>query len=273
MTEAQSNPEDKKVLFKNDRMLVCGMFAFYGICILSLIIATFLWLDRRAKAISANTTSTAVVVATEQANAAATSAAHATELAKYDFIDHFDNNNNRIWLTGPQNDDYWVGKITIEGGVYLWEVLEVKKTFIEWAEFPRVQTPKDFDVYVDTKFLESKSKQVCSGIIFRKSIYGWKYGEYLFTICNNSFFYVSYQDEKGWQNISKWQYDSKIQPANWNRIEISAQGNHFKFWINNEMVYEMSDDRLKEGNLALFIELSDKNPAKVEFDNFGYQRR
>jgi hypothetical protein len=34
----------------------------------------------------------------------------------------------------------------------------------------------------------------------------------------------------------------------------------------------MEDDRLEAGGLALVIELNEKAPAKVLFDNFGFQR-
>src|SRR5258706_3649640 len=134
----------RKSFLQNDRMLVCSMLIFYGLCFFGAIAAVFWGLNRREQTISTNATSTAGVIATQQANATGTAIVRATEQANYGFIDRFDKNNN-FWLTGPQNNDYWVGKATIKDGTYLWDVINVKKTFIYWSDFYRNQTTKDFD--------------------------------------------------------------------------------------------------------------------------------
>lgn len=262
--------ETKKGFFQNDPLLVCSMFAFYGICIVGAIALVFWGLFRREQTISVNSTATAVKSATEQANTTATAAARTTEQAQYKNIDHFDTNANH-WLTGPQNNDYWIGTTNIKDGIYLWDITEVKQTFIYWADYSPGKSVEDFDVYVDSQIQESKSNKVCTGIIFRRSSKGWDQGGYTFTVCNSAFFDFSYHDEKGWQNLSEWKYSPVIQPADWNRIEVSARGGHFTFSINNSMVLEMTDDKQSIGDLALFVEIDDKNPAKVSFDNFGFQ--
>jgi hypothetical protein len=267
----ESQAETKKGFLRNDRKLVCSMLVLYGFCILGLIAATVWGLDRRSRKIAADATSTADALATQQANTTATAVAHAKELEEYEFIERFDMNVND-WLVGPQNNEYWIGTTAIADGVYLWDVTEVKKTFIGWADFSRDRVLTDFDVYVDFKILEGKRNQVCSGLIFRRSSKGWDHGGYSFTVCNSNFFQVSYH-QKDWENISDWTYSPIIQPSDWNRIEVSARGDHFTFVINNEVVFEMTDDRRKVGDLALFVQLNDQNPAKVSFDNFGLQSR
>jgi hypothetical protein len=269
--DQQMSVEEKKSFLKNDRLLVCSMLTFYAVCILGLIAVTFWGLDRRNKQSAANATSTANAIATQQVNATATAIAHAKKLEDYKFIDRFDTNVND-WMTGYQDNEYWVGEATIRDGVYLWDVMEVKKTFIYWAGYSQDKTFKDFDVYVDLKILEAETDQVCGGLIYRKSSKGWDHGGYAFKVCNSAFFKVSYHADD-WQSISEWRYSPAIRPIDWNRIEVNARGDHFTFLVNNVVVFETTDDRLKEGKIALFVELNDQNPAKVSFDNFGLQPR
>lgn len=264
--------EEKKSFLHNDRLLVCSMLAFYGVCILGLVGATIWGLDRRSKTISANATSTAFAVATRQAKATATAAAHATDQAKYAVIDRFDTNKNG-WLVGHEENKYWSGDITIRDGIYRWNVEEVKETFVYWTTFFTNETIRDFDVYVDTRVAEGEPGEVCSAILFRKSPDDLKKGgHYYYALCNDShveIYYYSNQD--GWENIASIAYHSPLKE--WNRMEISARGSHFIFRINGETIYEMDDDRRKTGDIALAIELKKKISASILFDNFGFQSR
>lgn len=123
------------------------------------------------------------------------------------------------------------------------------------------------------KFVDGPLGDVCGGLVFRKSTKGWDNGAFIFTICNDSSFKVEYHGENGWEYVSNWEDNDVIRRSDWNRIEISARGNDFIFTINNEVVYELLDDRLEEGGLAIIIDIRDKNPAVIWFDNFGYQSR
>ena len=269
MTQQPATENDTS-FFRNNRKLVCSVLVVCGLCILGLSATTFLGLYLRQEMISANTTSTALAVATQQAGTS-TAVAHMKELETYEFIDPFDTNVNE-WMLGPHDNEYWIGKTIIKAGVYLWDITEVKQGFVQWANYSEDQMFEDFDMFVDSKILESKSNQVCSGLIFRRSSKGWDHGGYAFNVCNSAFFTVAYHGEEGWQQISDWQYSPAIQAAEWNRLEVNARGDQFTFIINNIIVFEMTDDRQKEGEIALFVELHDENPAKVLFDNFGYQR-
>jgi hypothetical protein len=95
----------------------------------------------------------------------------------------------------------------------------------------------------------------------------------MFTICNDSHFELHYYDENKWQPITLSDYEDIIQPFDWNRIEISARGDHFIFTVNNTEVFEMNDDRLDQGNLGIFIDIDRGNSAVIWFDNFGFQSR
>jgi hypothetical protein len=265
--------EKKKGFLQNDRLLVCSMLVFYGVCIIGLIGAAFWWLNERSQILSASATSTAVAVGTQHANATVTAIAHATEQAQFEFIDRFDD-NSRHWYVGEyKNNGYWDGSMEIKEGVYAWSVEKVKNTFVQRIDFSHTSPIKDFDVYLDTKFVEGTFGDVCGGLVFRRSFKGWDNGAYIFMICNNSTFEIQFHGDQGWENILNGKYSDMIQPSEWNRIEIEARDNHFTFMINNLTVHEFIDDRQVEGALEIIMEINDKNPAVIWFDNFGYQSR
>jgi hypothetical protein len=268
----ENNSSDTKGgFFQNDRSLVCSMLVLYSFCIVGLIAAAFWWLNTTEKKKAAEATATAAVIATRQAQATSTAIARSTEQAQYEFVERFSPISGR-WRMGAVDSEYWVGKRVIREDAYLWEVREVKKTFISWADFYRSDRIKDFDVYVDTKVLDAVPGDVCSGFLFRISPDGWDEGGYYYALCNNSYAIFSYHTEKGgWEPIdSVYHY---IDPEEWNRLEIQARGDHFSFFLNGELIYEMNDGRQEIGGLALVIELNEKVPATILFDNFGYQSR
>lgn len=262
---------NKTGFFHNDRMFVCGMLVFYGLCTIG-VIALMVWgLDRRDKAVSANATATGAVIATQNANVTATAVARATEQSQYEFIERFDTVSGR-WLTGVVDSEYWAGRRAIQDEAYLWDVREVKKTFISWADFYEGDEIKDFDVYVDTKFINAPRGAVCSGFIFRKSPNEFDEGGYYFALCNNATVTISHRDQAGtWERIETMSYYGYRDE--WNRLEVQARGSHFTFYINSELVYEMNDDRESIGGLALIMELNEQVSLKVLFDNFGFQSR
>lgn len=268
----QISIEERYSFLRNDRKLVYGMFLFYGLCILCLAAATLWSLDRQSKIVSANATSTSDAVATEQAKATATAVAHATDLARFDIVDSFDD-NHRNWFAGSVNDNLMAGSIAIDGGLYVWNIQEVKQPFTYWATFPTEERIKNFDTYVDFKILNTAPEGVCAGFLFRMASSDWERGTYTFCVCHNSQFYVSYYKQGKWDTISNWQYSDSMRRFDWNRIEVNARDDHFTFIINNEIAYEMTDDRQSQGALALFIAADENKPATIWFDNFGFQPR
>jgi len=266
------NVVPKKRFFKNDRMFVCSMLAFYGVCTIGVIALLFWGLDRRNKTISTNATATGIAVATQQAQATATAIARLTEQEQYKFIERFDKDSARLFF-GTQKNEYWEGEVKVQDGVYVWDVEKVNKTFVYWGDMYEKDTIKDFDAYVDIKFIEGPYGDVCGGLIFRKSLKGWNHGAYSFSICNDSHLEIYYHGADGWDSVTNWLHSDSIYPADWNRIEVSARGDQFVFTVNNQLVFEMSDDRQKEGGLAVFIEIEEKSPSIIWFDNFGFQGR
>lgn len=235
------------------------MLIFYGFCIIGLTGGALWWLNLRDQTLSANATSTAI--------------AHATEQAQFEFIDPFEDTSVH-WHVGKfKNTDDWDGSLEIKEGAYIWTVDKVRRPFLEYAGFSQPFPIKDFDAYLDTRVLGGTAGNSCSGLVFRRSFQGWAHGAYVFFLCNDSTFDILYHDQGGWERISGRRFNEAILPSYWNRIEISARGGDFKFSINHEVVYELTDDRQAEGALGLLIQVCDTTPTVVWFDNFGFQSR
>jgi hypothetical protein len=262
---------EKKGFLQNDRLLVCSMLVFYGLCVLGCVGAVFWGLNSANQTISANATSIASVNATEQAGGTATAVARVTEQGQYEFIERFDEASAR-WYVGPSAKQYGEALYSIKNGVYVWDVRKSDQ-FIFSVNFYKSNNIKDFDVYLDSKFVKSsKVGAVCTGLATLKTKNNWRDGEFVFTLCNNAHFKVYYHDKDGWELITT-NLVKNFQPDNWNRLEISAREGHYSFVINNVEVHEMTDDRIIQRNLSIYLEVPDGESAEIWFDNFGYQSR
>lgn len=273
---SQNGIDEKKDIRKKDILFAGVMLTVYVACCVIFISGTFLWVREDRKMVNANAISTVQVIVTEKANTTATAIIRATEQAQYEFIDRFDTNINQ-WRVRKVDDEYWTGSIKIRDGVYKWEIMEAKRTFATWSDYALDNYMGDFDVYVDTKILDTNPGDVCSGFQFRAAkvtVEGGarEYGGYYFTLCSNGSINIGYHsDADGWERIATSYYSNLS--MDWNRLEVIARSSNFKFLINGESVYEMDDERRKMGGLGLLIELRKKEPATILFDNFGLQLR
>jgi hypothetical protein len=265
--------ESKKGFLQNDRRLVCGMLAFYGMCIIGIIGATFLWLNQRNEALSVSATSTANAIAAQQTLGTATAAARATDLAQYELIDRFDSNKNR-WQSGPLLGPDWKGKLQITSGIYVWDIDDVYQNdaMISMEFDPVNNYMKNYNTYVDTKFSKIPSGIACSGLMYRRAPLGWNTGGYSFMICNGGYFNIYYHNAKdGWQEIHS-QYHPSIQSRDWNRLEVLVNDSHFVFLINSQIVHEIDDDRQQVGGVDLMV-IVEEDGTQILFDNLGFQSR
>ena len=222
-----------------------------------------------AKNNSANATATTDKMIKE---ATATASARATFYAEYALVDTFDSNENG-WRVGKVVSKLWTGTINIEDGAYAWNFQKINNVFLEYSDYSNSIVVRDFDVHVDTKIIDGDGGS-CSGILFRKSPYGWVYGGYAISLCKNGQFVVGYFDGNGnWDYLTDWVLSPAINKTDWNRIEVSAHGDHFIFRINDFVVFEKDDTHQLRGDVALFVESHSTIPMIVMFDNFGFQSK
>jgi hypothetical protein len=204
--------------------------------------------------------------------ATATASARATAYAGYALVDKFDSNENG-WQVGKVENEFWTGSKNIKNGAYELDFPKISSTFLESSDYSNSIVVRDFDAYVDTKIIDGDSGS-CSGILFRKSPYGWIHGGYAISVCKNGQFVVGYFDANGnWDFLTDWVLSPAINKTDWNHIEVSARGDHFIFRINDFVVFETDDTHQLRGDVALFAESHGTTPMMVMFDNFGFQSK
>lgn len=266
----QNEVDENKKIIRKDVWFACSMLIIYAICFILFVGGSYSWIREDRRATYENATATEAAFATQQANMTATVVAHVTEQAQYEYIERFDNGAGR-WYTGDESGDFGEYSVFAKDGVYVWDITDSKGYTKSIDYFRQESTFKDYDLYVDIKFASIPEGSVCSGLVFRKNFIGWDGGAYVFNICSNKRYYIAYYKSENWDTIYSNRF-TEINSTDWNRIEVSAKGDHFVFTINNETVFETTDDRRSTGILGLFIELNNTNSAEIWFDNFGVQR-
>ena len=270
--EIKDTPGNNEGWIQKNIGVVLAVLALSCICLVSVIGAPLWGINDLKKTVLANATSTAFSIATQSKNVTVTAVARSTEQAGYEFIESFDEVSAR-WYVGPHPRQYGDATYSIRDGVYIWDIRN-SSTFFFWKNFYKGNKIKDFDAYLDTRFVESESQgAVCAGLAFRRVEGDWNKGTFAFGICNDAHFQIQYYDRDGWREVSNSNFIDFIQVDDWNRLEVSARGDQFVFRINNMDVFEMTDDRLQQGSLGIYLVMPANESALVWFDNFGYQSR
>ena len=201
------------------------------------------------------------IQSTGTAQAIQTTNADASENWKILLADDFDSDNNK-WYTGTDEDDYARLQRTIENSVYRWEAT-AKQGFISWltVEIPEVT---DFYAAVEAERVAGSSASD-AGMIFREDSAN---NFYYFAVADDSFF-VSLNYDNKWIDLIDWSRSSAIRAGEVNRLAVIAQGSHFIFLINDQVVGDAVDDHIASGSVGLGFQIHERDQqVTVQFDNF-----
>lgn len=202
-----------------------------------------------------------VIILTNTAQAVETIAADASQQWEVAFSDSFDKDFGH-WQTGVDDDEYAKILRTIDKGKYHWDATS-KKGFIKWL-YPPTMNVSDFYLAVDIERSDDFDGSDY-GLIFRKNPGG---DFYYFGIDRGSFIVALYLNG-GWSDLITWTKTTAISPDKKNRLTVIAQGPHFIFLINGRRVGEASNNKIKNGAVALALEIhSENHQAIIAFDNF-----
>ena len=263
--------DEKSKTRRKDLRFTGIVLIIYTICCILFGVWTFLSFREDRELQKANATATEAAFATLEAKITTTAISRNADHDQFEFIEPFDAASAR-WYVGRYDSRSAIANISIKDGVYIWDISDNKGNTLG-TDFYLDYKLRNFDVYIDTKFVNSPTNGVvCSGLSFRRPSENWDDGGYIFTACNNSDYHVFYFGKNGWRTIAT-NHEDIIHPTDWNRIEINARDEYFSFFINNKLVFEMTDDLLAEGRIGTFIHFDGGNSAEIWFDNFGYQSR
>jgi hypothetical protein len=198
-------------------------------------------------------TFTATPAATSTPTATPTPSISAGELIyEQDFTDPGDE-----WEQSESDDVIY----EIDNGAYSIEVL--KESWLAWNK-----TGHDVDDFIlecDAALVEG-NKYNAYGILFA---YQDKDNRYELTINGNGSFTVGKKVDGEWSELLDWTPNDAIKGVGLvNHIRLIGYQGTFTLYVNDQFVYEFSDDDLTEGQIAPSVTAYDNPPARATFDNW-----
>ena len=125
----------------------------------------------------------------------------------------------------------------------------------------------DFRLQVDLTSLDG-AEAVSYGVLFRMND---RNEFYRFEITGDGRFMVEKANADGsWlQYLDNWKKADSIEIGKdaWNTLRVDAIGSELKYYVNNSLVYSMTDDFLAVGNIGLDIGAFGQSSASAAFDN------
>jgi len=130
----------------------------------------------------------------------------------------------------------------------------------------------DFDLRAEVKLRNHNS-----GIQFRSTVQpgpGWIVGGYQadFSDAGERSAWGNFHEERGRKRTvmktpdEGWQKGRTLyHKGDWNEIEVRAEGERMRIWLNGSMTIDLTDDKAKSGLIAL--QLHSGQPMRVEFRN------
>lgn len=165
-------------------------------------------------------------------------------------FDSFTSNDNN-WLVGTMPSEYFDPlHREIVDGRYRWEAEVDRSNSISRAWLAGYQV-SDFHLIVNGKHIMGSKAGSAWGMIFGVQD---NQNHYLFLMTDSQSFLVSVQKDGKWSNLIDWKKTDAIKPNGVNQLEVLAQGTHFTFTINGQVVSEVDDDHFSQGLVGLAIE-------------------
>lgn len=177
--------------------------------------------------------------------------------------------NNLEWAEGDKLDNNVDATRIIENGVYSWRLKGNTKGAILKSN-PTLDVTPDFYLAVDAQNV-SQQDTTAYGLTFRDQGY---FNLYNFIIYSDQHFSVRYKNDGENINVSLASLKSKhILPYEINRLAVIGKGQEFWFYINDNFVHYLKDDRLSAGTFGVVVTVKDiGNEGLVEFDNFELRK-
>lgn len=276
---AGDRPQDRRKV--DAGVIIVLMILAACLCLLGALLAAgvFWWMQQNNRATAtaqAEMTASAIAqsTSTAQARATATAIARATSTAQARptstprperFLvlrDAFDYNING-WDTGSFGDALVAGSAEISDGKY--RISVNRSEGIIWRWWPDSSEVGAFSISLEAQLVKGPASGACYGLAFRDTGDAF----YMFEVCENGRYSI-YMNENGtWDTLVDWTVARAIQYGQPNTLMVEGRGSHFVFSINDVVVNELDDNRLKKGNIGIAIEVSKGAvPAVFDFDNY-----
>ena len=170
--------------------------------------------------------------------------------------------NTRDWPEGEFENEYHTSLWKFSAGKYRWEV--VARQLFHWLVSPEMSSNSDLYVEVEVQQL-SGPENASYGLALRSSDSGF----YYFAISDTGYYLFSRVYQGDWVDLIEWTVSPAILPGQVNKLEVIAEGSHFRLFINGQLVDELDDSNNKQGKTGVSIALAKAGDKAIfEFDNF-----
>jgi hypothetical protein len=177
-------------------------------------------------------------------------------------LDNFDSNAND-WPTGTETNEYATNNWRISGGKYRWEAQAHQD--VHWYVYPAMRSVYNFYLSVEAQQVSGPQDSMV-GLAF--CIRGGN-NFYLFGISDTKEYIVLRSYRGRWTPLVDWSRSSAIRRGQVNRLAVVAEDGHFDFFINDQLVTGLDDDKLGRGKAGLTMQLFQAGDQAVfEFDRF-----
>ena len=179
-------------------------------------------------------------------------------------IEYYDGflEDKELWWVGSDSSEFGIYSQTIEDGVYRIDAT-AKQGFYR-KETYNIRPVRDFYLAVKGN-ITSGSCSGDYGVVFRKK--GSDF--YQITIDDSGYFDVRIMYEGEWEQLKVGNFISKIGVDIPRKITVIAKGSNFYFFVDDQFVTHVEDDRLSSGFVGLTFGLHYAGDQAIfEFDNF-----
>jgi hypothetical protein len=172
--------------------------------------------------------------------------------------------NVNVWPLGKDADSYVDTEMEIENGALRWS-LKAHQGVYAYNEPQYVTSQHDFYLQTNVRQVNSPSDSNY-GVTFR----GNGGNQYYFALndVGEVLVFKHADSEDHWKNLY-WDDTVVAQPGKYNELIVIAQGSHFTFCVNQQVVAEVTDDSYVSGNLGVGVNLQQaKEETIIEYDNY-----
>ncbi|MEK7682871.1 MAG: serine/threonine-protein kinase, partial [Chloroflexota bacterium] len=175
----------------------------------------------------------------------------------------FDSNINGWNPFTDFSDEYGTRSFTFSSGKFRWELMADRD--VNLHDIPDTNALSDF--YAAVELRQASGPDTADyGLAFRL-ISGNEF--YAFTISDTQQYAWQMLNGGEWTTLIPWTETETIVPGGDNRIAVLAEGEHFMFFINDQLVDEGDNADLKQGRAGLVVDAFDPGiTTTFEFDNF-----
>jgi hypothetical protein len=178
------------------------------------------------------------------------------------FFDTFEDNRNS-WPLAPYDGEFVSHTREISNGVFRWEAT-AKKNFLSNRR-PDIVVGENFYMSVMARKIEGPENGSYGLVFWRVDSENY----YVFRINDRQEYAFHMSIDGNLETVLDWKSFSAIQPGNFNKIAVFAEGPLLTFFVNDQPVDQFQDTSPKEGEAGLAIGLRNAGDTAIfEFDDF-----